>query len=90
MSASSHFSELEQKCAINFRKRLNNPEVQHVIYLCCMTNFIKLSKHLQSRSNVEKELLQGDFSLTTLRAGIVIGSGSASFEIIRDLLKSYQ
>jgi hypothetical protein len=40
-----------------------------------------------SRKAVEEELAQGAFHLTTLRAGIIIGSGSASFEIIRDLVE---
>jgi hypothetical protein len=47
----------------------------------------KLSKHLISRKNVERILGSGSYSLTTLRAGIIIGSGSASFEIIRDLVE---
>ena len=46
-----------------------------------------LSKHLQSRKTVEDELARGHYSLTSLRAGIIIGSGSASFEIIRDLVE---
>ncbi|MEL6867609.1 MAG: SDR family oxidoreductase, partial [Bacteroidota bacterium] len=45
------------------------------------------SKHLESRKNVEHILGEGKFSLTTLRAGIIMGSGSASFEIIRDLVE---
>ncbi|NNM15559.1 MAG: SDR family oxidoreductase, partial [Bacteroidia bacterium] len=45
------------------------------------------SKHLASRKAVEEELSTGTFALTTLRAGIIIGSGSASFEIIRDLVE---
>ncbi|HLW39491.1 MAG TPA: SDR family oxidoreductase, partial [Brumimicrobium sp.] len=47
----------------------------------------KLSKHLASRKAVEIELGQGIYHFTTLRAGIIIGSGSASFEIIRDLVE---
>ena len=46
-----------------------------------------LSKHLTSRKNVERILASGSYALTTLRAGIIIGSGSASFEIIRDLVE---
>jgi len=44
-----------------------------------------LSKHLESRKNVESILYKGNYNLTVLRAGIIVGSGSASFEIIRDL-----
>ena len=50
-------------------------------------NEVELSKHLTSRKNVENELSRGDYNFTALRAGIIIGSGSASFEIIRDLVE---
>ncbi|MCB0316327.1 MAG: DUF2867 domain-containing protein, partial [Calditrichaeota bacterium] len=46
-----------------------------------------LSPHLKSRHNVEKILGSAGIPLTVLRAGIIIGSGSASFEIIRDLVE---
>src|SRR5699024_6181181 len=46
-----------------------------------------LSKHLKSRKYVESILDEGRYSLTTLRAGIVVGSGSVSFEIMRDLVE---
>ncbi len=59
--------------------------VKQVIYLSGIVNSNTLSKHLQSRSNVESILQTGPFNLTVLRAGIVVGSGSSSFEIIRDL-----
>ncbi len=58
-----------------------------MIYLSGIVNEEKLSKHLSSRKNVEEILAGGSYALTTLRAGIIIGSGSASFEIIRDLVE---
>jgi uncharacterized protein YbjT (DUF2867 family) len=87
MSASSNYKSLEQQSAINFKNALNNTNAQHVIYLSGITNEIELSEHLESRKIVEVELNTGNYSLTTLRAGIIIGSGSASFEIIRDLVE---
>lgn len=87
MSASSNYKSLEQQSAINFKNALNNTTAQHVIYLSGITNEIELSEHLESRKIVEDELNTGNYSLTTLRAGIIIGSGSASFEIIRDLVE---
>ncbi|MFM1877616.1 MAG: hypothetical protein RLZZ241_482 [Bacteroidota bacterium] len=56
-----------------------------VIYLSGIVNETKLSRHLESRKNVEDILYKGPFNLTVLRAGIIVGSGSSSFEIIRDL-----
>lgn len=87
MSSSSDYQKLEQASAINFRESLNQTKVKHVVYLSGIVNEIGLSKHLSSRKKVEEELNKGTYSLTTLRAGIIIGSGSASFEIIRDLVE---
>jgi len=52
-----------------------------------IVNGENLSKHLLSRKSVETILTKASFHLTTLRAGIVVGSGSASFEIIRDIVE---
>ena len=87
MSSSSNYEELEKKSAIHFREELNKTNVKQVIYLSGIVNSQTLSKHLTSRKNVELELSKGEFPLTTVRAGIIIGSGSASFEIIRDLVE---
>ena len=87
MSASSDYPLLEQKSAENFRNAINKTKVKHVVYLSGIVNESDLSKHLASRKNVEKELGKGNYHLTTLRAGIIIGSGSASFEIMRDLVE---
>lgn len=85
MSTSNDFEKLELESAINFRKYIDETNTQHVVYLSGIVNDENLSKHLNSRKKVEEELTKGKFHCTTLRAGIIIGSGSASFEIIRDL-----
>lgn len=87
MSTSSNYEKLELQSAINFRNVINKTKVKHVVYLSGIVNETALSKHLASRKSVEIELNKGTFSLTTLRAGIIIGSGSASFEIMRDLVE---
>jgi len=87
MSASGDFESLELESAKNFKNALKNTAVNHVIYLSGIVNEDALSKHLSSRLNVEEELAKGDYNFTALRAGIIIGSGSASFEIIRDLVE---
>jgi uncharacterized protein YbjT (DUF2867 family) len=66
---------------------MKGKDVRHVVYLSGITNEDSLSAHLSSRRTVEHELGLGSYPLTTLRAGIIIGSGSASFEIIRDLVE---
>ncbi|MBM3420136.1 MAG: SDR family oxidoreductase [Bacteroidetes bacterium] len=88
MSASmDNFDVLERESAINFAAALSATKVKQVIYLSGIVNTEKLSKHLGSRKAVEVILTGGRYSLTTLRAGIIVGSGSASFEIIRDLVE---
>ncbi len=81
------FDIMERESAINFRERLNATRVRQVIYLSGIINNESLSKHLGSRKAVEEELEKGTWPLTTLRAGIILGSGSASFEIMRDLVE---
>jgi uncharacterized protein YbjT (DUF2867 family) len=88
MSASTgDFEKLEATAAENFKNRLQQTKVKQVVYLSGIINEKKLSKHLSSRKRVEEILASGTYNLTTLRAGIIVGSGSASFEIIRDLVE---
>ena len=84
---SGEFGEMEQTCARNFTERINNTTAKQVIYLSGIVNSDDLSKHLISRKNVEVLLSGNTFALTTLRAGIIVGSGSGSFEIIRDIVE---
>lgn len=88
MSANNQdFDELEKISATNFRNRVQETNTKQVIYLSGIVNDENLSKHLNSRKQVEEILASGSYHLTTLRAGIILGSGSASFEIIRDLVE---
>lgn len=84
---SGDFEDMEQMCATNFKDRIQETRARQVIYLSGIINTAALSKHLSSRKNVENILSGSTFALTTLRAGIIVGSGSASFEIIRDLVE---
>jgi uncharacterized protein YbjT (DUF2867 family) len=79
------FEDMEKSCALNFVNSIKNSSIKQVIYLGGIANSKKLSKHLRSRVQVEEILKNQNFALTVLRAAIIIGSGSASFEIIRDL-----
>lgn len=84
-SSTDNFQELEAKCAINFKEAAEKTSVKQVIYLSGITNDDTLSKHLSSRKNVEDLLSSKHYALTVFKAGIIVGSGSSSFEIIRDL-----
>ncbi len=83
--SSKDFDEQEATAARNFNQMMAKTSVNQVIYLSGIINEEKLSKHLQSRKAVEEILYKGNFNLTVLRAAIIVGSGSSSFEIIRDL-----
>lgn len=86
-NSSTEFHSLEEKCAQNFKDFTETTTAKQVIYLSGITNDTKLSKHLLSRKNVEKILDSKVYALTTFKAGIIVGSGSSSFEIIRDLVE---
>ena len=84
---SGDFGDMEEICATNFNNRIEETNAKQVIYLSGISNAEELSKHLSSRKNVESILSSDKYALTTLKAGIIVGSGSASFEIIRDLVE---
>lgn len=87
MSYSQEFSELEAASAKNFVSQLEKTRAKQVIYLSGLSNEPHLSRHLTSRKRVGEILKMGKVPVTILMAGIIIGSGSASFEIIRDLVE---
>ncbi|MFT7442375.1 MAG: hypothetical protein ACI9Q3_000746 [Maribacter sp.] len=86
-NSAKEFHILEEKCAFNFKRFAEQTAIKQVIYLSGITNDTKLSKHLLSRKNVEKTLASDKYALTTFKAGIIVGSGSSSFEIIRDIVE---
>lgn len=86
-SSIGQFMEEEAISARNFAAFISKTSCQQIIYLSGISNSEKLSRHLQSRKNVENLLRESGKHLTVLRAGIIVGSGSASFEIIRDLME---
>ncbi len=81
------FEELESITALNFSEFVSKTKCRQIIYLSGISNEKKLSRHLASRKNVEDIIKKGSVPVTILRAGIIVGSGSASFEIIRDLVE---
>lgn len=83
----SEFAKLEETSAKNFITLVAGTNIKQIIYLSGIANKQKLSKHLSSRKNVEEILFGSGIPVTVLRAGIIVGSGSASFEIIRDLVE---
>jgi uncharacterized protein YbjT (DUF2867 family) len=86
-NSSGDFAQFEYRCADNFAHYIRQTRAQQVIYLSGIANDAALSKHLNSRLQVENRLKRCGVPLTVLRAAIIIGSGSASFEILRDLVE---
>jgi len=86
-SRDDDFKAQETLSAKNFVTVINRTGARQIIYLSGIINDGDLSEHLLSRRNVEEILRTSRVALTVLRAAIVIGSGSASFEIIRDLVE---
>ena len=87
MSKSGDFATKEKESAGNFVKYVEVADVKQIIYLSGIVNSRELSPHLSSRLKVEEILQESKVATTILRAGIIVGSGSASFEIIRDLVE---
>lgn len=82
-----NLAKKEQLIAHHFIEKLKKTGVKQIIYLSGIMNPPVTSPHLQSRLRVEEELKKGNIPVTTLRASIIIGEGSAPFEIIRDLVE---
>lgn len=85
--SSSGFEKLESTAARNFVELISQTSAKQIIYLGGITNDDRLSTHLASRKKVDEVLRSGGVPVTSLKAGIIVGSGSSSFEIIRDLVE---
>lgn len=82
------FETADIQAAKNFREAAEEKNVKRIIYLGGLGDVRShLSSHLRNRIEVADELKKGKVSVTILRAAIIIGSGSASYEIILHLAK---
>ena len=79
--------DVETAIAVNFIKMIKHTNIRQIIYLSGLANHTNVSTHLQSRIAVENILIRSFIPTTILRSSVIIGSGSASFEIIRDLVE---
>jgi len=89
MGTKGDFRELDRLSAENFLNACIDAKVQRIIYLGGLGRKDTASKHLLSRIETGEILSSRPESIQTIwfRAGIIIGSGSASFEIIRNLVQ---
>ncbi|MEI6508004.1 MAG: SDR family oxidoreductase [Bacteroidota bacterium] len=75
---------ISAECFIEVSKFTN---VKQIVYLGGISNASALSSHLNARKIVKDTLINSGIAFTIFEAGIIVGSGSASFEIIRDLVE---
>ena len=81
----SRFDQVEEVMAQVFGQAALEQQVAQIIYLGGIANAANPSQHLASRANTGKVLAECGVPVLELRAGIIIGSGSASFEMIRHM-----
>lgn len=86
MDGEGDFRERDRRAAENVRRAAADAGVEQIVYLGGMGDEDDdLSKHLRSRQEVGRVLAEGPVPVTELRAAVIIGSGSASFEMLRHL-----
>jgi uncharacterized protein YbjT (DUF2867 family) len=89
MLGNKDFEPADNQAARNFREAASRKGIQRIIYLGGLGNFsTMLSPHLRSRMDVAQEFQLGEVPVTILRAAVIIGSGSASYEIIKNLVQN--
>jgi uncharacterized protein YbjT (DUF2867 family) len=88
MGAGRRFFELEQLAAENFSKAAERAGIRRIVYLGGLIPPDAGSAHLLSRRETGKKLRAGKVPVTEIRAGMIVGPGSAAFEVIRDLVNN--
>ena len=81
------FEERDRRAAANVRDAAADAGVRRLVYLGGLGHGDDLSPHLRSRHEVGRVLAEGPVPVTELRAAMIIGSGSASFEMLRHLVE---
>ncbi|WP_415378766.1 NAD(P)H-binding protein [Halosimplex sp. TS25] len=87
MRAGGDFEERDRRAARHFADAASAAGVDRAVYLGGLgEDGDDLSPHLRSRREVEAVLSEGSYDLTTLRAAVIVGDGSASFRMVRQLV----
>jgi uncharacterized protein YbjT (DUF2867 family) len=81
----SDFDVRDRIAAKNFANAATDASLGRIVYLGGLGAGDELSKHLSSRHEVGRALASGQVAVTELRAAVIIGSGSVSFEMMRHL-----
>ena len=86
MAAGKHFPELDATAAQNFAAAAARQGVKRIVYLGGLVPSAVQSAHLRSRAETGDILRAGAVPVTEIRAGMIIGPGSAAWEVIRDIV----
>jgi uncharacterized protein YbjT (DUF2867 family) len=82
------FQDVDLFLADNFAHACAHHNVKQIIYMGGLVPDAKSSKHLESRKEVEEVFHSSGIPTTVLRAGMVVGDGGSSFEILKNLVKN--
>ncbi|HEX6944885.1 MAG TPA: DUF2867 domain-containing protein [Casimicrobiaceae bacterium] len=86
MVAGRRFGELDREAAVNFAAAAARCGVRQIVYLGGLIPPHADSEHLLSRKETGDKLREGSVPVIELRAGIIVGPGSAAYEVMRDLV----
>ena len=87
MGSRRDFQEDDRRGAVNFASAARAAGVRRIVYLGGLGTATDLSPHLASRQEVGRILRESGVTTIELRASIIIGSGSLSFELVRALVE---
>ncbi len=89
IGAGPHWAQTEQRDAANFARAAQAAGVRRIIFLGGLgRDDDALSLHLQTRHDVGRILAATSVDVVELRAGVIVGGGSASFEMLRKLVEA--
>lgn len=86
MAAGKDFADIDAEAARNFAAAAARQGVRRIVYLGGLIPESPESTHLRSRQETGDILRAGTVAVTEIRAGMIIGPGSAAWEVIRDLV----
>jgi uncharacterized protein YbjT (DUF2867 family) len=86
MAAGHDFGRLDLEAAANFARAAADAGIRMIVYLGGLVPADADSEHIRSRRDTGEVLRAGSVPVIEIRAGIIVGPGSAAFEVMRDLV----
>ncbi len=85
MASGADFGQIDLQAAENFAAAAAAAGIGRIVYLGGLVPAENAGEHIDSRRQTGDVLRQGSVPVTEIRAGIIVGAGSAAFEVMRDL-----